>query len=95
MSSAEARHLSRLLGDPPGAPGIEAAGLVARVRADPHAVADGLVTEALASDDVTSAAAALAFIEERLSELAALLPADLRSAIGRQAEAEVRRRVPG
>ena len=68
--------------------------MVARVRADPHAVADGLVTEALASDDVTSAAAALAFIEERLSELAPLLPADLRSAIGRQAEAEVRRRVP-
>ena len=69
--------------------------MIARVRADPNAVADGLVAEALASDDVTSAAAALAFIEERLSELAALLPEDLRAAIGRQAEAEVRRRVPG
>ena len=95
MSSAEARRLSRLLGDPPGAPVLEAAGLVARVRANPATVADGLVAEALASDDVTSAAAALAFIEERLSELAALLPSDLRTEIGRQAEAEVRRRVPG
>ena len=95
MSSAEGRRLSRLLGDPPGAPGLEAAGLVARVRANPAAVADGLVAEALASDDVTSAVAALAFIEERLSELAALLPPDLRAAIGRQAEAGVRRRVPG
>ena len=95
MSSAEARRLSRLLGDPPGAPVVEAAGLVARVRANPATVADGLVAEALASDDVTSAAAALAFIEERLSELATLLPSDLRTEIGRQAEAEVRRRVPG
>lgn len=95
MSSAAARRLSRLLGDPPGAPLPEAADLIARVRADPAAVAEGLVAEALASDDVTSAAGALAFVEERLSELAALLPSDLRSAVGREAESAVRRRVPG
>ena len=95
MSSAEARRLSRLLGDPAGAPAPDAAGLVARVRADLATVADGLVAEALASDDVTSAAAAVAFIEERLAELAALLPPDIRTEMGRRAEAEVRRRVPG
>ena len=95
MSSAAARRLSRLLGDPPGAPLPEAARLIARVRADPAAVAEGLVAEALASDDVTSAAGALAFVEERLSELVALLPSDLRSVVGREAESEVRRRVPG
>ena len=95
MSSAAARRLSRLLGDPPGAPLPEAAALIARVRADPAAVAEGLVAEALASDDVTSAAGALAFVEERLSELAALLPADLGAVVGREAEAAVRRRVPG
>ena len=52
------------------------------MRADPAAVAEGLVAEALASDDVTSAAGALAFVEERLSELAALLPSDLRAGGG-------------
>jgi hypothetical protein len=95
MPSAAERRLSRLLGDPPGAPAPQAERLVARVRADPAAVAEGLVTEALASDDVTSAAGALAFVAERLAELAALLPPDLRSVVGREAEAAVRRRVPG
>ena len=92
-SSPAGRRLSRLLGDPPGAVATAPA-LLARVREDPKLVIRGLVAEALASDDVTSVEGALAFINERLSELAALLPDELRTAIALQAGVEVRRRAP-
>jgi hypothetical protein len=99
MSSPAIRRLSRLLGDPPGGQTGDreatVAELLQRVRTDPNAVVRGLVAEALASDDVTSVEGALAFISERLVELAVLLPDDLRAAIALQAEVEVRRRVPG
>ena len=94
MSSPAARHLSRLLGDPPGALPATTE-LVRRLRANPNVVVQGLVAEALASDDVTSLEAALRFINERLSEMAALLPDELRLAIALQAGVELRRRVPG
>lgn len=98
MPGPAVRRLSRLLGDPPAAaasePAPTTAALVARVRANPNTVVHGLVAEALASDDVTSVAGALAFISERLSELAPLLPDELRTAIALQAALEVRRRVP-
>ena len=96
MSSPAVRRLSRLLGDPPGTggSGLAAPALVARVRANPNAVMRGLVAEALASDDVTSVEAALAFITERLAELAPLLPDELRTAIALQAGVEVRRQAP-
>lgn len=68
--------------------------LVARLRADPSRVITGLADEALASDDVTSLEASLAFVNERLVEMASLLPDDLRLAIALQAGVELRRRVP-
>ena len=93
MSSPAARHLSRLLGDPPGASSQEPK-LIARVRSQPNIVVERLVGEALASDDVTSLEGALAFINERLDEMASLLPEELRLAIAMQACVELRRRVP-
>ena len=91
MVSSAQRHLARLLGTPPDSAVPE---LVAQVRRDAGLVVQGLVDEALASDDVTSAEGALAFISERLAEMAPLLPDELRTAIARQAAGEVRRRAP-
>ena len=48
MSSPAVRHLSRLLGDPPGTVAAVRE-LIARVRAEPSVVVQGLVEEALAS----------------------------------------------
>jgi len=93
MPNPAARHLSRLLGDPPGALAATP-DLIGRLRANPNRVVEGLVAEALASDDVTSLEAALAFINERLSEMAALLPDELRLAIALKAGVQLRRRVP-
>ena len=89
----EGRHLARLLGFGPGAsPSAEE--LRRQLLTDPGPVVRGLVEEALASDDVTSLEGALHFINDRLREWAALVPEELRTAIGVQAGVEVRRRVP-
>lgn len=92
--SPDGRHLARLLGFSASAsPSAEE--LRRRLLTDPGPVVRGLVREALASDDVTSVEGALAYINDRLREWSALLPEELRTAIGRQAGAEVRRRAPG
>lgn len=87
------RHLLRLLGRPRS----ESASLSAlrtAVAGDCDRVARGLVDEALASDDVTSAEAAQAFLAERLEELGDALDADTRARIAESGAALIRRRAP-
>ena len=92
MTTAALRHLARLLGLPATAPPIP--DTLAAAAADPQRVAAALADEALASDDVTSAAAARAFVEERLAEWSDLLDAELRQTIAAAAFALIERRAP-
>ena len=85
--------MARLLGlpaTPPPTPDT----LADAASADPQRVAAALADEALASDDVTSAAAARAFVEERLAEWSDLLDAELRRTIAAAAFALIERRAP-
>lgn len=94
MRSAARRHLERLLGDA-AADRVGDEGLTERVLADPERIANGLVDEALASDDVMSAGDARAFVDERLAEWGDLLEKMLLQRLASLASAEVERRVPG
>ena len=91
MQDSARRSLARLLGSPPDA---TAYALARATSAEPGRVADGLVTEALSNDDVTSAAAAQAFVLERLTELRDLLDPSLRNEIATHATAAIRKRAP-
>ena len=99
MASPEAlRHLARLAGMPPiaAAPDAEPdpAAIARTAAADPGRVAAGLTDEALRNDDVTSAAAARAFVRERLAEWADLLAADLCTRIAEEAETLIEQQAP-
>ncbi len=86
------RHLQRLLGLGTPAPDTRAWRAAAREGRDQ--LADGLAWEALASDDVTSAAAAHAFVAERLTEWADLLDPDTREQIRARAARLIEERAP-
>ena len=74
MSEDEIRltQLRRMLGEPFADLG-EATAAIAR---DPTRLAQALVTEAAASDDVSSVESARAYIEARLSDLGDTVPAE-------------------
>ena len=95
MASPEARrHLARLAGLPPVAAEPDAATIARAAAADPGRVATGLADEALSNDDVTSAAAARAFVQERVAEWADLLAADLRTRIAEEAATLIGQQAP-
>lgn len=91
MADIARRTLARLLGFPPD---TTAYALVRATSAEPGRVAGSLVTEALSNDDVTSAAAAQAFVLERLTELRDLLDPSLRNEIATHATAAIRKSAP-
>lgn len=87
------RHLLRLLTRAPD-DAIGDRALAELAGAEAEAVAAGLVAEAFASDDVTDGASAQAFVEERLSEWAALVSAEARGAMAARAGALIAERAP-
>ena len=92
-ATPDRRHLLRLLGRSADAD-LPAAPLRAAVCEQAEHIAAGLVDEALSNDDVTSAAAARAFVAERLAEFDDLIDPDVRGRIGALATAEIGRRAP-
>ena len=85
MSEDEIRltQLRRMLGEPFADLG-EATAAIAR---DPTRFAQALVTEAAASDDVSSVESARAYIEARLSDLGDTVPAEAGDAVRGAVEA--------
>ena len=92
MTQARA-HLTRLTGYSPGEDPTDT-DLAAAVAANAENIVEGLVAEALVSDDVLSASDAQAFIDERLAEWAGLLSRSLRTSIATDAAALIKQRAP-
>jgi hypothetical protein len=87
------RQIARLLGYPATAT-LTNSDLQSGVLANPDRVSHGLVEEAFASDDVSSAADARAFVEERIAEWETVLDGALRNRLASLASVEIQRRAP-
>lgn len=90
---ARGRQIARLLGYPVSAR-LTNGDLNAGVLANPERVAEGLVDEAFASDDVSSGEEARAFVEERIAEWEGVLEGAVRNRLASLASVEIQRRAP-